>query len=530
MSRRNGQDRIVLATPSPVTHRTAEENLGLGYLAAYLRQEGHRVDLVDGWLQGIDVEALARRIVEARPSLVGFACYRSNMMRAIEAMQLVQRAGVRPLTVAGGYGPTFHANEFLEAGFDAVVRGEGELPMCLLAEHVRTGTPALASIPGLSFRDEDGSLCHNFEPAPKLPFSQLPHPHRDTLDLTIARRSLVHLQTARGCQATCTFCSIIAFERVGGGSNWRQRSIRDVADEIEQLWEAGARYFKVIDDSLVEPPRDAAWCAELADEFEARGLSPRLRGSIRADRAEEDVVRELARAGFFSFSCGIENFSQSALRRMAKRATVEQNYAALDRFRAHGIYVQAGHILFDDRTTLAELEDNYAAMRRYAWTISKGIFTEMYAAAGTNFTRTLTRRGGLQIDQDALGNTRYDVLDPRVRCVYGALKRWQKEHAAVYDKAIDPLSAPKALDDAELALMHGLSIDLRETDLDLFRLLLDAAAGPTATEHLEEETHELIEAELVRTAPRYRAFDTRVKEAYRKVGLVYDADDNPFLC
>ncbi|MFE2442736.1 B12-binding domain-containing radical SAM protein [Streptomyces sp. NPDC059426] len=530
MSKRNGPDRIVLATPSPVTHRTAEENLGLGYLAAYLRQEGYEVALIDGWLQGIDVEALARRIVDARPALVGFACYRSNMMPAIEAMRLVRRAGVRPVTVAGGYGPTFHAAEFLEAGFDAVVRGEGELPMRMLAQHVCTGTPSLERIPGLSFRDTDGTQRHNAEPAPKLPFAQLPHPHRDTLDLTIARRSLVHLQTARGCQATCTFCSIIAFERVGGGPTWRQRSIRDVADEIERLWEQGARYFKVIDDSLVEPPRDAAWCAELADEFESRGVSPRLRGSIRADRAEEDVVRELARAGFFSFSCGIENFSPSALRRMAKRATVEQNSAALDRFRAHGIYVQAGHILFDDRTTLAELEDNYAAMRHYSWTISKGIFTEMYAAAGTRFTRTLTRRGGLQIDQDALGNTRYDVLDPRVRCVYGALKRWQKEHAAVYDKAIDPLSAPKALDDAELALMHRLSVELRETDLDLFRLLLDVATGPTATAHLEEEIHDLVEAEIARTAPHYRKLDTQVEEAYGEVGLVYDADDNPFLC
>jgi len=39
---------VVLATPAPVTHRTAEENLVLGHLAAMLRDAGHRVGVVDG--------------------------------------------------------------------------------------------------------------------------------------------------------------------------------------------------------------------------------------------------------------------------------------------------------------------------------------------------------------------------------------------------------------------------------------------------------------------------------------------------
>ncbi|GAA3434190.1 B12-binding domain-containing radical SAM protein [Kutzneria kofuensis] len=529
---RPGAAPIVLATPSPVTHRTAEENLGLGYLAAFLREAGYEVTIVDGWLRGLDVIELAAQVVALRPVLLGFACYRSNMQRAIETMRLVREGGVRPFTVAGGYGPTFHTEDFLDAGFDAVVRGEGELPMRMLADHLagRDGAPDLAAIPGLSWRAADGRVHHSPQPAPKLPLDSLPHPHRDTLDLTMKRRSLVHLQTARGCQASCTFCSIVAFERVGGGSTWRQRGIKHIADELEALWERGARYFKIIDDSLVEPPRDAQWCADLADELDQRGVRARLRGSIRADRASEDVVRELARAGFFSFSCGIENFSQSALRRMAKRADVEQNHAALERFRSHGIYVQAGHILFDDRTSLQELEDNYAGMRRHSWAISKGIFTEMYAAAGTNFTRRLAKRGALEVDRDTLGNTRYDVLDPRVRPIYDALKRWQKAHSGVYDKAIDPLSAPKALDDRELAVMHGLYLELRRIDLDLFRRLLDVAAGPVPTARLDAEIDELVRAETERTAPWYERFDRRVEAAYRDVGLAYDADENPFLC
>ncbi|GAB3466652.1 B12-binding domain-containing radical SAM protein [Actinophytocola sediminis] len=523
---------VVLATPSPVTHRTAEENLGLGYLAAFLREAGYQVTVIDGWLQGLDIVALADRITAQEPALLGFACYRSNMERAIRTMHLVRDRGARPFTVAGGYGPTFHTDDFLAAGFDAVVRGEGEVPTRMLADHLagRPGAAPLAGIPGLSWRDAEGQVRHSPRPAPKLPMEDIPHPHRDTLALTIRRRSLVHLQTARGCQASCTFCSIVAFERVGGGSTWRQRGIKHIVDELAALWARGARYFKIIDDSLVEPPRDARWCADLADELHARGVRPRLRGSIRADRADDDVVRELARAGFFSFSCGIENFSESALRRMGKKADAAQNHAVLDRFLANGIYVQAGHILFDDRTTIEELAENHAGMLRHPEIIAKGIFTEMYAAAGTNFTRGLAKRGALEVDHDALGNSRYEVLDPRVRPLYLGLKRWQKAHSGIYDKAIDPLSAPKALDDHELAVLHGLYVELRQVDLDLFGRLLDIASGPSPTDRLATEVDDLVRAEIERTAPWYEDFARRVQSVYDDLGLDYDAEGNPFLC
>lgn len=241
-------------------------------------------------------------------------------------------------------------------------------------------------------------------------------------------------------------------------------------------------------------------------------------------------MSELARAGFFSFSCGIENFSATALRRMAKRADPAQNRRALDIFRSHGIYVQAGHILFDDRTSLEELEENHSGMREYQWTISKGIFTEMYAAAGTNFTRRLNRRGALQIQEDALGNTRYDLLDERVRPVYSSLKRWHKAHSAVYDKAIDPLSAPKALDPPELARLHEFAVRLRGRDLDVLRGLLDLAAEPVATSRLEGRAQELVTAEIESSAGWHAELDRQVDAAYRDVGLVYDADPNPFIC
>lgn len=518
----------VLATPAPVTHRTAEENLGIGYLAAVLRNHGVTVVVIDGWLEGLSIEELASRISHHNPDLIGFSCYRTNMERAMETIRLVRSAGSIAFSVAGGYGPTFHAEDFVRAGFDAAVRGEGEVPLLQLVAHVRTGAPSLAEIPGLTFR-QGGAVVHNAAPAPKLPMDELPTPDRDTLDLTIARRSLVHVQSARGCQASCTFCSIVAFERIAPGPTWRQRTIQNFVDEVERLWHRGATHFKVIDDSFIEPPRNVEWCSDLADEIERRGISPRFRGSIRADRASDEVLRELARAGFFSFSCGIENFSASALRRMAKRADVAANCRALNSMKRYGLYVQAGHILFDHGTTVSELQDNYALMSRYNWTISKGIFTEMYAAAGTNFTRKLRKSGEL-IDADGLGNSRYAVRDRTARTAYHALKKWHRHHSAIYDKAIDPLSAPKALDADELAAFHEISVQLRKKDLDFFGAVLDILAQDVRIESIERQADELLEHRVRVSDIWYAEFEHEVEAAYTHAGLIYDADPNPFLC
>ncbi|APE38316.1 radical SAM protein [Nocardia mangyaensis] len=524
---------MVLVTPAPVTHRTAEENLGLGYLAAVLRRAGYSVVVLDGWLAGSPADALADQIVAADPMMIGFACYRSNMGSALTTADMVRCRLPGVPIVAGGFGPSFHAEEFLAAGFDVVVRGEGERTIIELAERYRTGTPTLSGITGISFRaGGSAGFVHNPARTAITDLDALPMPARDTLDLTMARASLVHVQSSRGCQASCTFCSIVAFERLAGrGPTWRQRSIRGFVDELEHLHSLGVRHVKVIDDSLIEPPRDAAWCAELADELRARGVSMWLRGSIRADRATPAVLTGLARAGFWSFSCGIENFAPTALRRMAKRADPEANFAALAEFRRLGLYAQAGHILFDHATTIEELEINWAAMVAHDWTVSKGIFTEMYAATGTNYTRRLDRDGLLTPSTQTpgtagLGNHAYPITDPAVNTVYTALKHWQRSHSRLYDRTIDPLSAPKAISPVHRDIFGQLSIELRRADLDFFRAVLDlAAGGATAGEAVE-----FTDNRIATTAAFYHRVAARTDAAYQMAGLHYDGQDNPFLC
>lgn len=516
---------VTLATPPPITHRTAEENLGLGYLASTLRANGHEVQIIDGWLRGLSSHDLASEILENPPkTFLGFSCYRSNMERTMEVANLLRQSGLDIPLVVGGYGPTFESEEFLKAGFDIVVRGEAEETILDLFSYFTNGAPDLPEIQGISYMDDD-KVRHNPLRPLNLDIDKIPFPGRDTMGLTISRKSAVHITSARGCQAHCVFCSIVAFQRLSEGPQWRQRSIKNFVDELDLLNKEGAKYFKVIDDSFIEPPRDEAWCKSLADEIESRGLKIRLRSSIRADRVTDGVIRELKRAGFFAFSCGIENGSNSALKRMGKSATVEQNVQALEIFKKYGIYVQAGHILFDHGTTISELEENYDFMRKYIWTVSKGTFTEMYAADGTPFTRLLSNKRLLKEDEKGLGNNTYEVQDSEARKVYKSLKLWHKSHIRTYDMTIDAISAPKALEAQELGLFHPLCVELREKDLDFMREVLDLAEEGLS----ESQVLNFTNGKIQESINWYSEFEKRVLEIYKKTGLIYDADKNPFI-
>jgi len=451
------------------------------------------------------------------------------MEQALLTARLV-REQLRVPILAGGFGPTFHAEDFLKSGFDVVVRGEGEVTLLELVRHFTTGTPTLGAIQGISFM-HGSEIIHNRSRSPITNLDTLPLPAHDTLALTFARKSLVHIQSSRGCQASCTFCSIVAFERLASSITWRQRSLVGFVDELEALFEHGVRHVKVIDDSLIEPPRDEEWCAGLADEMERRGLPLELRGSIRADRATPEVVAHLKRAGFFSFSCGIENFAPTALKRMAKRATLEQNLTALDSFFRHKIYVQAGHILFDHYTTIDELEANWQLMGDYEWTISKGVFSEMYAAAGTNFTRSMERRGLLVDGSTAkgtagLGNATYFVADAQSRAAYRALKRWQRHHSRLYDMAIDPLSAPKAVSKQVREEFHELYLRLRRRDLAFFRAVLDLVSSSGFERQMDDLTNDWLSS----SEAFHQSVAANVQRAYIRADLQYDADINPFIC
>ncbi len=144
--------------------------------------------------------------------------------------------------ILGGPEPANYADEYLRAGGDLIVTGEGEVALeRLMAAHM---DPAeWPSIPGIIFRGPDGSLFRT-GPTQLIPnLDAQPWPDRERVDipryLKVWREhhgtGSVSVITARGCPYHCNWCSHSVY-----GKTHRRRSPKSVVDEV--AWIQRKRY------------------------------------------------------------------------------------------------------------------------------------------------------------------------------------------------------------------------------------------------------------------------------------------------
>ncbi|MBI5220656.1 MAG: hypothetical protein HY978_02360 [Candidatus Liptonbacteria bacterium] len=252
-----------------------------------------------------------------------------------------------------------------------------------------------------------------------------------------------------------------------------------------------------------------------------RNLAIRFRTQVRADRLHPELVAVLAEAGWFATSIGIENGSPTALKRMKKSATLQDNVNALAMLQQHRVYVQMGMILFDQVTTMTELRENHSFLSSLNWPVTKGIFTEMYAAEGTPFSELLSAQG--RVLDSNFGNRQYRREHPRVEEVYRALRAWHQSHCQIYDHAINPISAPKAIPSAGYDEYRGLCIRLHRWDVEFFGDVLDLVERSTGA------IDDFVADRIRVSVPMYNRVLESLLTLDVKYGLSYTAQPNKFL-
>lgn len=517
---------VVLLVPKALSHRTAEENLGVEYLAAALTKAGYEALVLDAWLMDMDHseilwQFLQMHVTRGNPIMVGISTYVSNIAEVGKLINLV-RSVFSTVIVAGGFGPSFFVEDFLTIGVDIVSIGEGERTIVELANSLYKRL-SIDNVRGIAFR-RHGQTIYTTKQELIEDLDTIPFPIRDNTNYVIKRKSAVNVLTSRGCNGHCSFCSVIAFQKLCQGKKWRSRSIINIVDELELLYKNGVRLVKIIDDSFLEEGRDEAWCRSFRDEIIKRGIKLKLRGSIIAEHVTKERILLLKESGFYSFACGIENFSQTVLDRYGKRATVEDNVRALKVFKECGIIVQCGVILFDPYTTLSELRQNYHYLTMFPEAVMKGIFSELYAAKGSIFTNKilLDPNTGEHILHDE--NYTYDIIDSRVKEIYNLLKDWQKSHSAMYDMLVDPLNAPKDISPQNIKRLMKIYQQVHRCDLDTLGLILEKI------EQLNiEQIKQMLSDRIATTKSDFCDFEEDIKKIYAEEDFVFDGNYNKYL-
>ncbi len=311
--------------------------LGLLYISAYLRERGFAVEIFDSTFA--QRQQLFARLAGGR----GVLGLYTNLMTRGPVLEIIRGAKRSGWTVVlGGPEAGNYPEEYLLAGADVVVRGEGEAALAeLLPALAKHGAHLLHDIRGIAFTDDDGKVIVTGERALIADIDTLPWPDRERIDqaryVQVWRdhhgMGSVNMITARGCPYRCNWCSHAVF-----GYTHRRRNYMDCAAELahivevyrpDQVWYAD-------DVFTISHP----WLYGYAQELKRRNLRVPFETISRADRMMKDeVLATLAQMGCYRIWIGSESGSQRILDGMERGVKVEQVLWAAAAARRHGIQV-----------------------------------------------------------------------------------------------------------------------------------------------------------------------------------------------
>lgn len=290
--------------------------LGLGYLAAVLREEGIPVVLLDAAAEGWDTARTVAEVLARSPGVVGVSAITMEAASAYAVLRGL-RGSTGALLVLGGA----HANSYWQAvtaecsDLDVVVVGEGERTLAALCHAHRKGD-TLEGIEGAVVRRADGTWSPLKERLPEMDLDRLPppaydlFPHARYVPLPHRRKRLpaTAMITSRGCSyARCTYCEMSNLVR----KHFRRHSPERVVRELRGLLAlTGAREVYFQDDIFITEP---AWVEEFCERLKAEHLDVLWSCESRFVGLSRALFRRMRKAGCWRVYFGFESGSQESL-------------------------------------------------------------------------------------------------------------------------------------------------------------------------------------------------------------------------
>ncbi len=299
--------------------------LGMACVGAAVQNAGHEVKILN-LMMVRDIRGLLREDISGfTPDVIGIS------VRNIDD-QLMERPNflldqVRTVVsecrnfsdapiVLGGAGYSIfprRALEYLNA--DMGIQGEGEKAFVMLLERLEHKGD-ISEIPGLCL-PETGLVKRSRSvkdlddhPQPLLNAHLLLPPNLENEEIWFP------VQTRRGCAMDCSYCSTASIE----GRLLRKHSVVSAVNFIRHYANAGIKNFFFVDNTFNFP---LPYAKALCDRLIAEGLNIRWRCILYPWKIDDELVEKMAKAGCKEVSLGFESGSESILKRMNKRYTLD---------------------------------------------------------------------------------------------------------------------------------------------------------------------------------------------------------------
>lgn len=367
--------------------------LGLAYLAAYVRPDGHEVQIIDCTV-GISHQELIDRVVEENPDVIGITgttpSSESMKKAAVDIRDRLPKAAI----VVGGAHITAMPEETMASGlFDVGVIGEGETTFLDLVRHIeKQGLKHLEAVDGIVF-NENGRVVFTGRRPFIEQLDEIPFPARDLLPPLTAyhptpasykKLPLAVVITSRGCPFKCKFCDRAIF-----GATYRGRSAGNVMDEVESLVkDYGAREIRFFDDTFT---MDKKRVMMICDEFERRNIRIPWTCLTRVNTVTRELLMRMRKAGCWQVLYGLESGDQKMLDLLHKGTTVEQNTRAVQWAKEAGMSVRGDFIVGTPGDTLESMEKTLAFAK--SMDLDYAHFNKFVPLPGTELYQMLVDQG-----------------------------------------------------------------------------------------------------------------------------------------
>ncbi|QBZ96852.1 B12-binding domain-containing radical SAM protein [Flavobacterium sangjuense] len=309
--------------------------LGLLYVSGYLKSKNIANDVFDTTFSS-QKEQLDF-IAEKNPKVI---CIYTNLMTKIEVIKLIKILKSEtfgfPKIILGGPDVTYNIANYLKAGADFLVIGEGEETTFELYDAIMANA-AFHQVDGIAFL-ENNQIIQTTARTKFKELDELPLPNREAINMhnyletwkTNHGQSSMTISTQRGCPYTCKWCSTAVY-----GQSYRRRPANQVAEEMKMLKEQynpDALWF--VDDVFTVSHK---WLIAFRDEVLKQDAVIPFECITRAERLNEEILQLLKDIGCFRIWIGAESGSQTIIDAMDRRVDVNQVKKIIQDTNAMGI-------------------------------------------------------------------------------------------------------------------------------------------------------------------------------------------------
>ena len=306
-------------------------------LANSVRTKGHRPEILDAEVEGLDYLSAAKRITEYKAKIVCFVVYgqqpsasSQNMEGATAtARELKDLAPDTFVVFVGGHVAALPLETMKKETFiDAVCQNEGVYTLHALLSLSKLNPTELKRVPGLVYRDGDDIIMNESSPIvaredlehelPGMAWDLLPSLNRyrtagwHSWSNNTEKQPFAAIYTSLGCPYKCSFCMINIINRTKQGPNvssedsnsFRWWSPEFIIKQFDHIAAQGVRNVKIADELFVLNPNHFGKICDLIIE---RGYDFNIWAYSRVDTCKPKYLEKLAKAGVKWLGLGIEN-------------------------------------------------------------------------------------------------------------------------------------------------------------------------------------------------------------------------------